>query len=157
MEPFQNQAPKEHSLPSGMEDSASAAPCTTPRQRFASWQDTARTIQSKTPALYELAAHDLTATQPSLPSLQCFVHVRDFLNNIGFPVPPWQKAAPAPNEPRQLGEPRDLTRGWQQAASSAIDKAYSAEITPSFDPASRAMLDSRAFRSNHLHHLAHIS
>ena len=111
---------------------------------WASWQDAANTLHSKTLDLFQEVERHLQAPAPTLPTIQCISHVQTFLNNIGFATPPWPERTPPP-APVQLPEaPRDLPRGWQQAASAAIDQAYSTAVRSALDPALQALLDSQS-------------
>ena len=58
---------------------------------WASWQDTANTLHSKTPDLFQEVERHLQAPAPTLPTIQCISHVQTFLNNIGFATPPGQR------------------------------------------------------------------
>ena len=54
---------------------------------WASWQDAANTLHSKTPDLFQEVERHLQAPAPTLPTIQCISHVQTFLNNIGFAAP----------------------------------------------------------------------
>ena len=58
--------------------------------------------------------------------------------------PPWPERTPSPASVQLPEAPRDLHRGWQQAASAAIDQAYSTAVRSALDPASQALLDSQS-------------
>ena len=111
---------------------------------WASWQDAANTLHSKTPDLFQEVERHLQAPAPTLPTIQCISHVQTFLNNIGFATPPWPERTPPPASVQLPEAPRDLLRGWQQAASAAIDQAYSTAVRSALDPASQALLDSQS-------------
>ena len=110
---------------------------------WASWQDAARTIHSKTPEVFQLVARQLQSGAPPSQTLQCLQHVERFLTNIGFTPPAWPEAAPAPAAAQPPDEPRNLLRGWQKAASATIDQGFHAATLPTLDPASQALLESQ--------------
>ena len=111
---------------------------------WASWQDAANTLHSKTPELFQEVERQLQAPASTLPTIQCISHVETFLNNLGFATPPWPERGSPPAPPHLPETPCYPLRGWQQAASTAIDQAYNTAVRSALDPASEALLDSQS-------------
>jgi hypothetical protein len=101
---------------------------------WASWQDAANTLHGKTPDLFQQVERHLQAPAPrsNLPQQHRLRR------------PPRPERTPPPASVQLPEAPRDLLRGWQQAASAAIDQAYSTAVRSALDPASQALLDSQS-------------
>ncbi len=126
----------------GLRSAASNAP----EAYFASWADSLPAALSRDRALCASWLRELEAGVSNVRSLAALQGFALLLAEQGFQVPPWASllTAPPPPATETEDEPLDLTRGWQRAASRAVDDTACAQLLPLIDPASRAMLESQA-------------
>ena len=116
-----------------------------PAAFWASWADTLPALLKRDRPFALRLAEGLEAGS-ELPELLPLQTARDSLSAVGFEAPSWHDVLHG-QEPRPLvlDEPQlDNTRGWQRAASHAVDGFCQRALLRELDASSAALLDSQA-------------